>query len=125
MARAYTHRLLRASVGGDFPAYTVPAGMRAVVRNVDGYNGTAAAMNIGCHVAGYYICATALQAKAEYHLETRSVAYSGEQIVAFVATTGGTVVVTGYLFSESGLARRAPGDYEPDVGPPPAPLPWP
>lgn len=125
MPRAYTHRLLRAAVGGTYPAYVVPAGHTAVVRNIDGVNQTVAPITVGCHVAGYYVCAASIQAKAEYHLETRSVAYAGEQVVAFVAGDGATLIVTGYLFLDAAIGRRAPGEYIEDVGPPPSPPPWP
>lgn len=97
--RAYSTRFIRASGAGSVD-YTVPAGMRAVVRTVDAaqYTGTAGLAALLC--GGYTVWFGSLPgANSSVHFETRQVVMPGE--VIRLTLNGGTQngVVCGYLFS--------------------------
>jgi hypothetical protein len=111
-SRPYTHRFVRAYSPGIQVRWYVPAGYRAVVRNVDAINaGTAAAM-VGLSVQGYYLVYSTIQVGSNLHVESRMVAYAGEYVEAQVGVAGQTIVASGYLFEDTTGATGPPGTTE-------------
>jgi hypothetical protein len=124
MARPYTERLLRWAATGT-ARVTIPAGYRAVLRNVDVYNGAASAQQFSVNVNGYSVMFRTLQAQTDVHIETRSVAYSGEYIEIWIQGAGGTVVITGYVFEDPTGPTIPREAYAKVVTKPVEELPWP
>jgi hypothetical protein len=111
-SRPYTHRFVRAFSPGVTVRWYVPAGYRAVVRNVDAINAGTAAANVGLSVQGYYLVYTSIQVGSNLHVESRSVAYAGEWVEAQVGIAGQTLVASGYLFEDPTGATGPPGNTE-------------
>jgi hypothetical protein len=118
MAGVYSTRFVYATVPGEWQAYVVPAGLRAVVRNLSivAISGPCAfALGIG----PAYVWDDSLTGPSmSRSIDLRQVAYSGEQIAITKSTAAGAAVVSGYLFREVlGIAVDAP---VPVPGDPPA-----
>jgi hypothetical protein len=102
----------------------VPAGLVAIVRNVDILNATGQVANAGLSVGGYYMTYGPIQAHSDKHVESRNVAYAGEQVIGIVDLSGMTLVAAGYLFQDDG-GYRPSFDVERIPRFTPEPLPWP
>lgn len=100
----FTTRFVIANTPNVWVTYTVPAGYRAVLRNVVGRNGNAAQQECKVHVAGYVCWDRVLPALTGFEaFETRVVAYAGEQIAGWVPVSGAVVIASGYLFADPAI----------------------
>jgi hypothetical protein len=121
---AYSHRFCLAHVKDVAVVYTVPHGMRAVIRNCLSVNRENVAQLYSVAAADWYVVQFSVPATTGLHaFETRVVVYGGEQIVAVVRGASQTCFVSGYLFADPTMATRAPGDYDLARVEAPAPLP--
>ena len=105
MARVYTERLLVGVVNTDVHTFTVPQGVRAVVRDIVGY------ANAGVTSPGtYYVINQDQSTIYDYwkvdvdttvfhHLELRQVVEPGERLVVYGAGPQMPFAVTGYLLT--------------------------
>jgi hypothetical protein len=110
MATAYSTRFILGTGASFSHVYTVPAGHRAVLRDLSatGYSGDNAA--IALLVTGTTIAYHVFPAQYSfYQWEGRIVAYAGEPVQLSSAGASVVAVLSGYLFADLGGGRRASG----------------
>jgi hypothetical protein len=114
--RVYTTQFLSNRIVGSWVDYIVPAGWRAVVRNVDcmNYSGVITDCRVGVGPA-LVMWHNFPAPTSDYHFETRAVAYAGEYIQSYLSHTEMYVTVTGYLFEDTtDLAQLLPVPARPE-----------
>ena len=116
----YSEQLLAFSfvTPSAYQNYIVPAGYRAVVRNINvmSFEGTSEFVWVsiaGHYVWGFRIPATSLGQNAD----VRQVAYAGQSILGYIGSAGVHLAVSGYLFADTsgrraraGVAAAVPAD---------------
>jgi hypothetical protein len=102
LQRPFTERFIASTLQSAWVDYHVPAGYRAVVRNVAATSFVASAGLLQV-VAGPTVLAAHdfPAASAFFSFETRAVAYAGEVIRSFMNTGNGAVTICGYLFADN------------------------
>jgi hypothetical protein len=107
VAGVYSTRLLIANSNGVWTAYVVPVGKRAVVMTCLAYNAGAATAQVLVAVGGWSVWGRSVPVGASVlDVNMRLVAYAQEQIEGRPSGAGTAIIVAGYLFDESALARR-------------------
>jgi hypothetical protein len=105
----YSERFLHHQGAGTW-IWTVPAGHRAVVTNIDIVNyadvGAVCSIAIGPILAEYVVFQAA---NPVIHRVLRTVAYQGEEVKLTLTQTGVHTSVGGYLFADATGATGPPG----------------
>lgn len=121
--RIYSEQLVFAIDGGQWHSWSVPAGYRAVVRNVSAANWAAIASRVHVQVGTYAVYVVLHDfpaALGQVSLDTMAVVYAGEPIGIFLDGENVHGQVNGYLFRDVEGKRPAATPL-----PAPVPLPWP
>lgn len=117
--RVYTETFISTAVVGVYIEYEVPAGYRAVIRNVDAISYSLVDAEVRCFAGDALFTWHGFPViPGEYHLETRIVARAGQHIGALLSKIGMGVTVTGYLFEDTGLAVEVLPELPPFEPPP-------
>lgn len=120
-SRVFTERFVASTLMLQWVDYIVPAGYRAILRNVAAVNFLDQSCVIQVVAGPTVMAAHTFPALADsWFFETRAVAYAGEPIRSFMNSANGAVTLTGYLFRD--LSSRATQLPAPDVGPWPDPI---
>lgn len=116
----YSTRFARTAVQGVWQYYTVPPGMRAVLRCVTAFNGGATAGRVFCTVAGTYIVSASLPAGQSLPIVPWMVVlYSSEELGIFIEVPVSGMTASGFLFADPSAAVETPlGDEGPAPDPP-------
>lgn len=112
MARPYTERFFHITGAAVTATYTVPAGMRAVVRNVLLVNRNAAANSAFLWIppGNFWVYQSSIPASGGFvSFETRVALYGGESISGNWSLASGFMTVSGYLFEDPTGAGGPPG----------------
>jgi len=118
----YSETFIRAYGPQGWWTYVVPAGMRAVVRNITVVDGIGVSGHTQVEVEDIIIALAIFPANLRYYsIDCRVVAYQGQDIRCFLAVQGIHVQVSGFLFRDATGATAAPGemtvDHTPQVKP--------
>jgi len=127
-SRPYSETFIRAYGPQGWWTYVVPAGKRAVVRNVTVVDGIGVSGHTQVEVQGIIVALAIFPASLRfYSIDMRVVAYQGQEIRVFLAVQGIHVCVSGFEFVDDGASTAADGELSYDIGqegrPAPAPLP--
>lgn len=111
MARVYSERfILWQSVALETRQYTVPAGHRAVVRQVTVNNASSGVATLFVAVASYYVFRIDLPAPpAARTEEVRWTLYAGEALICQASATNMRVQLDGFLFDDVAGGMLAAG----------------
>lgn len=114
VASVYSERFVMAYTPGVWTDYVVPAGMRAVLRNIL-FSNTSGAATFCMVLVGNAVCWRSNQeSNTSGTHDVRVVAYAGEIIGAYVAVDGARVTLNGFLFNDSSRAELQDGQRGPD-----------
>lgn len=107
----YSETFVRAFVPGGWTSYTVPSGMRAVVRSFVYLNNAVDPATVYLRINGHLVWFDASQApRSSRSIDLRAVAYNGWHIDAYVNPAEVYATVSGFLFHDAQGAQGAPGD---------------
>jgi hypothetical protein len=107
----YTHRFLVVNIPAAWSYWTVPAGMRAVVKSVTIVNGgTSSTDGAQLRVGSTFLALHNPAAKTTAVLAMTQVAYGGEVLSGWVTGPSTFMSVSGFLFEDPAAAVSAPGD---------------
>jgi hypothetical protein len=105
----YSETFVRTTVRDAWVVYTVPSGMRAVVKTIAAVSTSTSIATVTVEVGGVYMTSRAFQASgADFVINTMAVAYSGQLVRAL--TQGGLahVSISGFLFGSAGAVQEDP-----------------
>jgi hypothetical protein len=105
----YSETFLKTVAANEWRIYTVPEGMRAVLRSITVTNPTGNAAVLQVLVAGVLFWHAELPvAKGSYTWEVRSTAYGGEAFAAYQTHPGMSVTLAGFIFNDPSGANGPP-----------------
>lgn len=117
--QVYSETFVTTSAAGVITEWTVPSGHRAVVKSINAVNPSATAVTGSAFVHGFYVARFSLPATSgNFVITTMAVAYAGWKIGGRMDQTGGSLMISGYLFLDSSGAQ-GPGTAELQEGPAP------
>jgi hypothetical protein len=125
----YSERFVSVTDALGWRYYTVPGGMRAIVRSVTASNDTSSSGLFYVLVADTIVFKRQVQEpdKLSVSQDMRHVAYAGERLGAYSNIVNGHVMVSGYLLTEvpggGGGESSYPGPAPPGWREEPVPLP--
>lgn len=102
MAQPYSERFVARSAGPGETSYTVPAGQRAIVRDVEAYSNTPTSSSVYLIIAGLTMWAGTLSGagastgQRDLHL----VAYAGETVAVYTSGSNTNAMACGYLLAD-------------------------
>ena len=118
-ARPYSERLLFANTPAAWTSWTVPAGMRAVIKSVVLTNNSGILAQIGVFAVGAPLYLAVLQAASAHASPTMTLPlYAGESIDAYTQDQFTSVWVGGFLFEDTSGRAAPPGEYRIASDPP-------
>lgn len=123
MARAWTTQFIAVSGGATTRLYTVPNGMRAVIRNVHVANTAAGSASAFLYLGGVLVwTVSGLAQNAVASLDTHLVQVAGQSFQFNTSGAGCCTCASGYLFEDTPGLQLLPS---PEPEPPFLDLPYP
>lgn len=105
----YSETFVRTTALGVWTVYTVPAGMRAVVKSVLIINSSGSTGQAYVKVGGIYVMSVQFQASDRARLqEMMAVAYAGQKVEVNLRDFAIDATVSGFLFGAAGAASNDP-----------------
>jgi hypothetical protein len=117
----YTERLITTAVTGVWVPYTVPGGMRAIIKSCMGMCAAGAPGKVHVVCANEYVAAFALpELYTSRHADLLHVAYAGDVVRVFIEGTAGAAAVNGWVLADaSGRSSAPPAPATDEEWPPP------